>query len=473
MKPQLAIEISEKYLKMAALKPSPGPQKEKDALEIIVEPITHFTDKQITEAISAALTKAKLRPKTAVLSIPRNMATVKNLRLPSQNAKEVEQMIGLHIGRLVPYKKEEILFAHEFLGVDTTGYSDELLAIVRRDNVRRFYDIVEAAGISVDRIALGSHGSWHWALDNFKAAISKKDLYLLLDVDWAFTDLIIFSSDYLIFSRSIVAEIGEEGFKQAEIAKLINEVKQSLIIFYNEALNKKPMAIYLSGAQAVSELKDRMESEFDIPVKYVPAPYSNPPGLPAPGLPKNVSMSAVSELVTAGKGEDISFTLPEMQLRTAFRQKAREMVALGTMCIYLCAAIFAVFLGSIYLRQGYLKKLNYQNSLIRDSVGAIMDKAKKVEIAKEVVRSRKAPFAILHSLQALTPQKIALTYINIEPDGKIILRGQGAQLSDVFEFIGALEKSDSFKGAAAKYTRTKKVKDKEVTDFEIEVTSNL
>ena len=48
---------------------------------------------------------------------------------------------------------------------------------------------IEAAGISVEKITLSSHGAWQWALANVKQEIAKKDLYLLLDIDWAFTDL--------------------------------------------------------------------------------------------------------------------------------------------------------------------------------------------------------------------------------------------------------------------------------------------
>ena len=471
MKPQIAIEISEKYLKMAALGPVAAPQLPA-ALELIVEPIPNFIDKQITGAITSALAKAKIKPKTAVLCIPRNMATVKNLRLPSQNPKEIEQMLSLHIGRLVPYKKEDVLFGYEFLGIDTIGYADELLAIVRRDNVKRYYGIIEAAGISVEKITLSSHGAWHWALTNFKQEITKKDLYLLLDVDWAFTDLIIFNADYLIFSRNITAEIGEEGFKQNEIAKLINEVKQSLIIFYNEALNKRPTTIYLSGSEAVSALHGRIESEFDIPVKYCPTPRAKTAlKSHAARVPANVSVNAISEIVLEGKGDNISFMLPEMQIKKSFKEKARELIMLGSICIYLCVSVFMVFLSDIYFKQVYLDKLERQNALVKESVGAIMDKAKKIEIAKEVVRSRNAPLIIFNSLQKLTPQSIAINYMSLDEENNVILRGQGAQLSDVFQFIGALEKSEYFKSATAKYTRTKKIKDREVADFEIDLTA--
>ena len=471
MKPQIAIEISEKYLKMAALGPVPAPQLPAP-LELMVVPISNFTDKQITDAIISSLAKAKLKLKTAVLCVPRNMATVKNLRLPSQNPKEIEQMLSLHIGRLVPYKKEDILFGYEFLGVDTIGYADELLAIVRRDSVKRYYGIIEAAGISVEKITLSSHGAWHWALANFKQEVTKKDLYLLLDIDWAFTDLMIFNSDYLIFSRNITAEIGEEGFKQNEIAKLINEVKQSLIIFYNEALNKRPTAIYLSGSEAVSALRGRIESEFDIPVKYVPTPRSRAAlKSHAAGIPGNVSVNAISEIVLEGKGDNISFMLPEMQIKRSFKEKARELIMLGSLCIYLFVAVFMILLSDIYFKQAYLGKLQSQNALIKESVGTIMDKAKKIEVAKEVVRSRTTPLVLFSSLQKLTPQSIAVNYISLDEQNNVILRGQGAQLSDVFQFIGALDKSAYFKSATAKYTRTKKVKDREVTDFEIDLTA--
>jgi len=41
------------------------------------------------------------------------------------------------------------------------------------------------------------------------------------------------------------------------------------------------------------------------------------------------------------------------------------------------------------------------------------------------------------------------------------------QLADVFRYVSVIEGSKYFKDVSTKYTRSKKVKEKEITDFEI------
>jgi len=469
MKPSLSVEISQKYLKMALMRPQASTP------EFIVEAITDLSDREISDLISQAMRRMKLKSVETKISIPRNMVTVKNLHLPSKDPKEIEQMIDLHIGRLVPFKKEEILFGHQFLGIDNSGYADEMLAIVRQDIARRPHRILESAGVSVDKIMLSSYGAWQWMLANCRERLDKNELYLLLDVDWSFADLIIFNTHNLLFSRSISAEIGEDGLQHTDMAKLINEVKQSLIIFYNEALNKRPATIFISGSEAAQALKGKIESNFDIPVKYVVAPDSGkPPGEEAKrSVPKNVSLTAISEFAQGENPNRIVFGLPEIQIRKSLKEKMRELVILGTLFIYLLTLTIGFFLGRFYVKQSYLKNLKDQNALVRESVGEILEKAKSIEYTKDILSSRKVPLASLLALQKLIPPKISINYITIEEGDKITMRGQGLGLSDVFEFVSALEKSDYFKGAAAKYTRTKKIKDKEVTDFEIGMQSAI
>lgn len=469
MKPSLSVEISQNYLKMAVVRPqSPSP-------EFITEAITGLSDREISDLVSKEMRRMKLKSVETKLSIPRNMATVKNLHLPSKDPKEIEQMINLHIGRLVPFKKEEILFGHQFLGVDNLGYADEMLAIVRQDIARRPHRILESAGVPVDRIILSSYGAWQWTLANCKEPLDKNELYLLLDIDWSFADLIIFNTRNLLFTRSIAVEIGESGIQYAESAKLINEIKQSLIIFYNEALNKKPASIFVSGSEAAQALKGKIEGEFDMSVKYTPAPASKRTleETLKRKIPKNISLSAVCEFACEDNPNRILFGLPEIEIRKSFKEKTRELAMLGTLLICLLALTLGFFLGRFYIKQAYFKDLKHQNELVRESVGEILDKAKSIEYAKEILSSRKIPLTSLLALQKLISPKIAVSYIIVEEDGKITIRGQGAQLSDIFEFIASLEKSEYFKGAATKYTRSKKVKDKEITDFEIGMSSAI
>ena len=472
MKPSLGIEIGERYLKLVAARPAAA--KQGGWLEFGAYPISNFQDGEISKIISSFLQKTKFKARSAAICIPRNMLTVKTLQLPTRDSKESEQMIELHLGRLVPYKKEEIIFGHQFLGTNATGYGTEMLAIVRRDTVRRQCNIVEAAGLSVDKMYLSSHGAWQWVMDNFHTEMEEKDLYLLLDVDYSFVDLVIFSSKALLFSRTIAIDPAKEGLNTYDLAKLINEIKQSLIIFYNEAMHKKPAGIFIAGSSVITGLRAKIENEFNLPVKEVPSPVSKySPSSGGANLPKDISLSAVSELVLEDNPNRIAFVLPEVQIQRSLKEKTKELLILGTLLIYFFTAVMAFFVLKLGVKQAYLNKLTRESAVIEENVGVMIGQARKIEFIKDFLYIRKEPLALLQELQKLTPVKIAINYISMDVSYNMTLRGEGEQLSDVFAFTTVLEKSDYFENVATKRTRTKRVKDKEVTEFEITLNSSI
>jgi Fimbrial assembly protein (PilN) len=106
--------------------------------------------------------------------------------------------------------------------------------------------------------------------------------------------------------------------------------------------------------------------------------------------------------------------------------------------------------------------------LIEADVGELIGQSKKIEFIKAFIYTRKLPLALLYELQRIVPKEIAVNFISIDELNNVILRGQGVQLSDVFKFVTTLEGSIYFDGVSTKYTRTKKVKDRELTDFEID-----
>ncbi|MFA6079358.1 MAG: PilN domain-containing protein, partial [Candidatus Omnitrophota bacterium] len=378
-------------------------------------------------------------------------------------------MIDLHIPRIVPYRKEEVVFDHKFLGTDEMGYAKELLGIVHGGAIRRQAKILEDAGMSIDRFTLGSYGPWQRILNDYKSEINPNDIYLLLDVDSTFTDFIIFSHENLLFTRSIAVGANEmmENM-QASLKKLLSDARQSLIIFYSEELNRKPVKIFISGADVLNEMYRSIETELSIPVKSVTLPYSEDM-VKAKGrtIPHNLSLSAVTEIAVEESQKGLTFILPEIQIRKSLKEKTRELTIMGTLIIYILTMSLAIFLGRSYNQQSYLKILNQNNQLIEADVGELLGQSKKIEFVKSFIYKRKLPLALLYELQKIVPKEIAINFVSLDESNSVILRGQGAQLADVFKFVTTLENSIYLEGVSTKYTRTKKVKEKEVTDFEI------
>jgi hypothetical protein len=247
----------------------------------------------------------------------------------------------------------------------------------------------------------------------------------------------------------------------------VGEIKQSLLIFHkNESINKKPSAIFVSGAYD-ENIMSAIKREFNVPAKTVlnPAvPAHKPEASP---IPKDLSTAAIAEFANDSKGRRLSFALPEMMVRRSLKEKTKELTILGTTLIYLFAAIMAFFWGRQYNQQLYLKRLAGRNAVIGRDVGSLLGQYKKMEFVKDFIYQRKVPMLLMNELGKSVPPEIVLNYTSIENNEAVTLRGQGLKLSDVFKFVTTLENSKYFRDVSTKYTRTKKVKDREFTDFEI------
>ena len=105
----VGLEIGDRYLKMAASKPS---KESPGSFQLLAKPIQGFKDEDISKAIKEITEKAAVKAGPVVISLPRNLVTMRNLHLPSRDPEEISQMIDLHISRIVPYKKEAVSYTH-------------------------------------------------------------------------------------------------------------------------------------------------------------------------------------------------------------------------------------------------------------------------------------------------------------------------------------------------------------------------
>jgi Tfp pilus assembly protein PilN len=429
--------------------------------------VSALNDEQITREIVDFLKKEKTKLKSAILCLPRNLVTVRNLYLPSQDAKEIDQMVELHISRVVPHKKDEIIFSHHFLGVNQEGYARVMLAIIQKSLLRKQVKILESAGLSIERIGLSSYCGWQWVAKNYQAKMNGQDTYILVEVDDNFSDFIIFSQQNILFT--CVINIGAASIKADPangLNKFLGEIKQSIVVFNNEESYSKPSKVFIGGAGLVSDIIGGVESGVDLPVELVLPPYDI-------GDQKTketfnlVSVNSLAGSAYKDTGQTLSFTLPEMEIRKSVRNRMKELVIMGVLFLYMLTVICVMFLGDLQNRQMYLDHLLRQYQRIEGDAAGLAKQQEKQDFIIQGLKKRQVPFLVFYQLSRIIPTEANLNFINIDKNNSITLRGQSLDFSDVFKFISELEQAAYFKDIQTKYTRKKRWRNKEVTEFEL------
>ncbi|MDD4954344.1 MAG: PilN domain-containing protein, partial [Candidatus Omnitrophica bacterium] len=183
----------------------------------------------------------------------------------------------------------------------------------------------------------------------------------------------------------------------------------------------------------------------------------------------DLSLNALAGVALAGEEKGLSFILPEIQIKKSIRDKTRELIIVGSFTVYILFLSCAIFLGKIYNQQAYLRRLTQNYGRIERQMGDLMEQSKKIRFIKDYLSQRRLPMLAISQLQRMVPDNMLVNFMSISQDYAITLRGQAVDLADVFKFIANLEKSNYFYDIKTKNTRKKKVKNEEVTDFELAI----
>jgi len=466
----VVLEIGNPWLKVVVVRSAIGMAYVK-ALALFS--LVQASDEAIAKQVSDFLRTQKIkRAQTAIVSFSRNAVTLRNLRIPSVNPSEIDDMIKLHVGRQVPYAKEEIISGYRVVGKDTMGYSKVMLAIVHRESVRRIFRILERAGLYTDRLELSSDGVLSWLCLAMKGVgVRGAETFIILDVDSGFSDFIISGSENILFSR-VITQGREQLVDQDKWPKFLGEMKQTLVISQGEEIVQRPVRVYLTGAGAgLEKLASRIETEFNMPVEKV-APLT---GLPLAkevvqepeGLVDEASFSALLGLGLDTVKKKINFVLPEAQIRKALREKTRDAIILGSGAMYLMLMLCGIYLERMHAKQALLDLISTRYKTMKQGVELLDEKLERIRQIKSKLDTKSLALNYLLEVSRLLPGEILVTNIVFQKDEQMTIKGRTAQMSDIFKFITLLENSPYFKDIQTRYTTRRTFKGVDLNEFEL------
>lgn len=463
MKKRVVIEFSERWLK-AVVFTSSG-IKQGSVTKIILEPLGGdglFIAEPLSRIFKQIGQKSNLEV-TIVLS--RNKITVRQLDLPSRDPTEIESMLGLHVIRQVPYPKEEIVWSYQNLGFDGISNSHIILAIVHREVLRNIFNAFMSLNILPEAMTVSSQGVIHYLFEAVKEKASLGGAFLVLDIDYNFSELLLVNNQNLR-SSVVISQGAEQLSGEEEKNKFLDELKQALVVLNNDIPDRKPTRIFLAGAIKEAEplLKDILEKEFNLKFQVVKLQETKLIGLKDT---QTLSLSAVMGFSYKRKKDDICFTLPEAQIEKEMKQKIKQLFSLGISLTYIFILLGALALLRIGQLQSYRDKLNFRIAKLKQDAGGIYDVAQKAKVLRQYQNPEQSVVNYIYETNRLSPDSITLTNINWEWQKSFSVRGYAAQMSNISSFVKELNNYKLFKGMQASYMRRRKIKGTERVDFEI------
>lgn len=460
MRPKLYVEFSELWVKAVLVETQKMQSK---VSSIFLEQIVPNTSNFSAAVNNIFIKTGKKKNLDVTIILNRSKITVRKVDMPSRDTQEIEQMLGLHVIRQVPYPKEEIVWGYENLGFDGISNSRILLAVCHRNMLRNIFNAFVSLNILPERMLLSSQGVIHYLSACLKDKSLMNPACLVLDIDYNSSEFMLINKQQL--NSSIVISSGAQQLKTDEDkARFIGELKQGLLAFRADLAQAKMITLFLTGAAAVpSGLDAIIEKELSVKTQVV----SSRDAVNLSGSSSNVSVSAALGFAYQYKKEDISFTLPEAQVKKEMKHNIQQFSVIGINVIYLFVLLGLVFFTRLNQRQSFREKLDTHLNSLKIKTDTLVEVSETINTVRQYTDTRQAALNYLSELTRLCPETVVVTNFSWEKKKGFAIKGYATQMQDIFNFASTLENSRILKGVQTRSTRRHKIKDKEVVDFEI------
>lgn len=464
----ICVSLGGDSLKLAYAKISPT---RKELVDLVSYEIQGLTDEQITKSVRSSLDSLKLSSPDVIVTVPSHATIAKNIEIPSLDANEIREIVDLQAGRHTPYSREEIVIDYINIGAYRENYTKILLIIVTLSVIRRQIDILERAGLRIERVFFAPEVITRFTANALKTG-QADTVRTFIHVDAHFTDFINVCKGEVIFVRSI--PIGKQhlsGEQDRYQMRFVDEVKKSLETYQSEDIGSMPEEIVLTGSlREGSGLQDLLGKMLYLPVKFFPYLAHTP--ISSEELKKSLSagqdsfLDVIAPLINPAQTH-INLIPEEIKLRKKFEEKSKDLVTAGVYIMTVLAMLCLMLISEIFFKASYLNNLKTTYDPVIQASKRLEKDFSQTRLIKRQLKDRPIAIEVLAELYDLIPTDIQLSGIKFSLQGRFSIEGNSRTMGTVFSFIGDMEESGYFKSVESKRTTKRKEGAEEIVDFEI------
>jgi type IV pilus assembly protein PilM len=416
------------------------------------------------------IARHKLEKAGFITCVNRNSCLVKFIKLPTLNKEEIADMLPFELEKHIPPELGEVVTSHRLIRQDRRekGFSEVLIAIIKRDLVEKHLQLLAQAGVTPVLISLSSLA----LADALLFSGYKQGQALLLNIGVASTEINILAEGELLFSRSIPIRDEEQPVVSARLKILGDEIEQSVEAFRSERQQSLHPAIYLAGSgSGLPGLAPYLRGRFhaDI-VPFDPFTGWNSAGEIVPEQ-RAIFAQAMGLAAEAKTLADNDFNLMPADLVSAqARQGRKKLVYLASALVLL--VIMPLFLLGIFSRINTKKEINKINerlSGIKTEIGQAKEMQNKVQLYHDCVKGKEKILESLRQLSLSAPSNVFLDHFAYDRREKTInIRGKTTSHAAAAGYAISLDKTGYFDKIVNKGSREEKFNDLSLVSFEMD-----
>lgn len=464
----IIVALDEERLRISYLKAG---SVDWEILHTVKRDIRGIAEDEIPQTIKSALSDLNVKKAETICVISSEVATTKNIEVPSLDPEEIKSIINLQAGRHTPYSREEIIVGYSNIGVYQRNYSKILLVIVNRDVIKKKFSILDDAGLKADYLVFSPEAIAGFYASVLNLTVSDAPVGIV-DIGYNFTDFVIGLQGKIVACRNIpvgLTHLIKEGPEAQR--KLADELKKSIESYQSEDIEKPPTSYILTNDQEQTKnLRPILQDTLQATVKIVPYLDNVKISLPIRKSIKDISDESFLDVIASGVALDqcqIDLVPEEIKMQKSIAEQGKEVAKSGIFVSIFLLLICGLFISKIHFKSTTLKNIKTEYQAGHEEAEALERIAEKTRLIKDYVSTRLVSLETLNEIYKIIPDEIYLGSIDLTEGGTITIQGVSESMSRVFSFVSALEDSQYFKNVKTKSTTAKKERGKDVAAFEI------
>lgn len=435
----------------------------------------------VAEAVRSAMAQARIRSRTAVISLPRRQVTARIAAFPRAEESELRQVIQYDLGDHVPFPLEQVVADFQTLGPsrDQPGLLDVLVVAAQREMLLEYLAL--AAQLRLRPVAVTVDGLALYDITRL-AGEAPTGLTLTLEVGARAATINVSEHGRLLLSRSVALGVNQLALAMRDdLGATAEEVQRMLETEGLNVLNREPRPhrvaawidnirgemrrsalsfgaaatskVLLGGAGAgIPGVKAALEVEFGIEVTMLSVARLFPGAQLVGGgvavADRCLSVIAQGLRPIGGSVWQISLLPPEVTQARRSRQ-LRIASAVGALCL-----VAAVALGYVNVQhrvaRGEAEKrsltgqleIEQRNQAYAAGIARERDYLRQQrETLEQAVLRRHTALELLRTMSLYAPKEIVLTRFTLRPEQPLILLGTAPDSAAVADFQEGLKRS--------------------------------
>ncbi len=366
-----------------------------------------------------------------MIVIPRHQVFVKFVDVPSLDESEIAKMAEFQITKEIPYPKEDLIISYRNLGSHREGFSSLMLTVITRDMIGE--KISEVA--HVDSIRLYSELLYLFLLK--ENVVSRDKISLIIHVREEDSEIMIIDRSRLIFSR---------GFKDKHT--FLDEIERSILAYKREKVNPEIEDIIIVRPSNVNidDKIEKIKAQFTVPVRF--HEYSQ-------------------DLSLLDLGPQIDLMPKEISHERRGLAKRRESIVTYSLIGVVIVLFSTLLYSKIHQKNKIIGAISTKVEEVNARIEGLGEILKKTEAVKDHLEKGSFIIKVLEDFYLAVPQDISISGLDYDGKDNVFYKGNSRAMSTVLNYVKRLENSKCFSKVEVKYATKKKVKGKEIVDFNL------